>query len=42
MMKAEILFHISLAQGDIKYVDAETQTYSEVLDDINTLLKISL
>ena len=34
MLKAEILLHTTLDQGDIQTVDAKTQTDSEVYSDL--------
>ena len=31
-----------LAMGDIQYVDPKAQTYSKVLDDIKTFIKLEL
>ena len=40
MLKAEILLHTTLDQGDIQTVDAKTQTDSEVSGDLRPFLSL--
>ena len=39
MIKAEILLHTMLAQGDIQAVGTKKQTDNKSLDDLKTFLK---
>ena len=41
-MKAKILLHKILAKGSIKAVDEKAQSYSKLLDNCMTFIKLAL